>query len=227
MTHRWILALTLLGCACNSTPEAYPERADYPARWWEPVTDSQVPAWEILPQAAGAGEVILSKRNELGLLSNFAGTPFSYRGQRYASLEGFWQCMKYPEGPDDPRAALPGWTHTRAEVAAMVAFEAHSAGVAAEEVMDAHGIDWVSFEGERIRYKGADVERHYALIVDATRCKIDQNPEVREVVLATGDLVLRADHHEDADGTKAWGYYRIYMLLRDELQAGTFHAPQE
>src|SRR5260221_974694 len=39
------------------------------------------------------------KRNELGLLSNFAPTPFTFRGQRYASLEGFWQMMLYPEGP--------------------------------------------------------------------------------------------------------------------------------
>jgi len=36
--------------------------------------------------------------NELGLLSNFAPTPFVFHGQRYASVEGFWQMMKYPEG---------------------------------------------------------------------------------------------------------------------------------
>ena len=66
--------------------------------------------------AAGswAGEVILSKRNELGLLSNFAATPFTFKGKRYASLEGFWQMMKYPEGPADPRAKFPGleWKYT-------------------------------------------------------------------------------------------------------------------
>ena len=65
------------------------------------------PTWEILPQAAGPGEVIVSKRHELGLLSNFAPTPFTFRGQRYASLEGFWQMMLYPDGPDDPRATVP------------------------------------------------------------------------------------------------------------------------
>ena len=53
-----------------------------------------------VPQEAGAGEVILSKRNELGLLSNFAATPFVFRGRRDASLEGFWQMMLYPEGPN-------------------------------------------------------------------------------------------------------------------------------
>lgn len=38
--------------------------------------------WEIMPQEAGNGEVILSKRNELGLL-NFAATPFEFHGKRY------------------------------------------------------------------------------------------------------------------------------------------------
>ena len=80
----------------------------YPAHWWTPVIDPKKPDWETLPQEAGPGEVILSKRNELGLLSNFAPTPFVFHGLRYASLEGFWQMMKYPEGPGDPRAKFPG-----------------------------------------------------------------------------------------------------------------------
>src|SRR5262245_33594259 len=78
--------------------------AKYPATWWEEVSEDDAPSWEILPQEALAGEVILSKRNELGVLSNFAPTPFEFRGQKYASLEGFWQAMKYPEGEDDERA---------------------------------------------------------------------------------------------------------------------------
>ena len=70
----------------------------YPAHWWTPVPEDQKAAWEILPQAAKPGEVILSKRNELGILSNFAATPFTFRGRRYAGVEGFWQMMLYPEG---------------------------------------------------------------------------------------------------------------------------------
>src|SRR5271169_3754578 len=76
----------------------------YPADWWTPIIDPRKPDWEILPQAAKPGEVILSKRNELGILSNFAATPFTLHGVRYASVEGFWQMMFYPEGPGDPRA---------------------------------------------------------------------------------------------------------------------------
>jgi hypothetical protein len=69
--------------------------AGYPSHWWTPAPKEGAPVWEILPQEARPGEVILSKRNELGLLSNFAATPFTFRGQRYASLEGFWQMMLY------------------------------------------------------------------------------------------------------------------------------------
>ena len=196
------------------------EAGRYPAHWWEPVREADKAWWEVLPQAAGAGEVILSKRNELGLLSNFAATPFVFRGERYASLEGLWQSMKYPESPDDPRAAHPGvtWEHTREEVMAMVAFEAKEAGDAAEENMAAMGIDWVSFEGERIRYRDEDQARHYEIIEAATRAKVNQNPEVEEVLLATGDLTLRPDHLTDENSPPAWRYYDIYMKIRTELR---------
>ena len=35
----------------------------YPAHWWTPVSEVNKPDWEILPQAAKPGQVILSKRN--------------------------------------------------------------------------------------------------------------------------------------------------------------------
>src|ERR1700688_3688711 len=90
----------------------------YPEHWWTPINDPHKPDWEILPQEAKPGEVILSKRNELGILSNFAATPFTLYGKRYASVEGFWQMMLYPEGPGDPRAkdVHIKWLHTRDEV---------------------------------------------------------------------------------------------------------------
>src|ERR1019366_3472147 len=90
-----------------------------------------------------------------GLLSNFAKTPFTFHDQRYASLEGFWQMMKYPEGPDDPRAKFPGltWAYTRDDVARRAAFDAKHAGDLAEENMKAMGITWVTFEGRQIEYR--------------------------------------------------------------------------
>jgi len=153
---------TLSGCrspqpAARSTADLLAARTNYPAHWWTPVPTNGAPAWEILPQAAGPGEVILSKRNELGLLSNFAATPFTFHGKRYASLEGFWQMMKYPESADDPRATFPGlhWAYTREQVAQLTAFDAKHAGDLASSNMQQMGITWVTFEGIRMEYKPA------------------------------------------------------------------------
>jgi predicted NAD-dependent protein-ADP-ribosyltransferase YbiA (DUF1768 family) len=204
-----------------TAPSAANERDPrYPAEWWAAVPTAGAPEWEILPQEAGPGEVILSKRNELGLLSNFAATPFDFRGKRYASLEGFWQMMKYPEGPDDPRATHPGitWAHTREEVAQMTAFEAKKAGDLASQNMRAMDIDWVTFEGKQFKYRPSEPGEHCRLIVEATREKVRQNPEVRRVLLATGDLVLKPDHYQGKNPPAAWRYYDILTNIRQELQ---------
>jgi len=195
------------------------DRASYPPHWWAPVPKEGAPEWEILPQEAGPGEVILSKRHELGLLSNFAPTPFTYRGRRYASLEGFWQMMLYPEDANDPRAKHPGleWKYTRDQVANMTAFEAKKAGDLAEENMRKMNIGWVSFEGRRFEYRSAKPREHYRLIAAATREKVRQNPEVQKVLLATGDLVLKPDHHQEPDAPPEWRYFEILTRIRKEL----------
>ncbi len=192
----------------------------YPAHWFAAVDDPNKPDWEILPQEARAHEVILSKRNELGLLSNFAATPFEYRGKRYASLEGFWQMMLYPEDKEDPRAKFPGleWKYTREQVSQMTAFEAKSAGTLAEENMEKMGMNWVTFEGEQLSYRIADGKKHYRLIEEAMRAKMEQNPEVKRVLLQTGDLILKPDHHTEPNAPAAWRYNEIWMRIRSEMQ---------
>ena len=215
MNVRSIALVCFLGSGLAQQPRSYP------SHWWTPVPDDQKASWEILPQEAKPGEVILSKRNELGILSNFAATPFTLRGKRYASVEGFWQMMLYPEGPDDPRAKAQGvvWTHTRDEVGQMVAFEAKDAGTAAEENMRKMGIRWVTFEGRRMEYRSQSKADHYGLIVEAMRAKLEQNPRVREVLLATGNLILRPDHIQEPDSPPEWKYFEIWMEIRSELQS--------
>jgi apolipoprotein N-acyltransferase/predicted NAD-dependent protein-ADP-ribosyltransferase YbiA (DUF1768 family) len=215
-----MLANINAGCWAPTVPPAGPPPAlEYPSHWWEPVPKEGAPSWEILPQEAGPGEVILSKRHELGLLSNFAATPFTFHGKRYASLEGFWQMMLYPEGDDDPRATFRGneWKLTREQVAQLTAFEAKKAGSLASENMKRMGITWVSFEGKRFEYKPAEPGEHYRLIVAATWEKVRQNPEVKRVLLATGDLKLRPDHHTEPNAPAAWRYYDILTEIRGEL----------
>lgn len=201
--------------------------ARYPAEWWKEVRREEAKSWEILPQDAGPGEVILSKRNELGLLSNLAPTPFTFHGRNYASLEGFWQAMKFPEDADDPRAKATGieWKFTREQVMQMTGFDAKHAGDAGSANMKKMGITWVSFEGKRFEYKPAtpglprsERGEHHRLIVEATRAKVEQNPEVKRVLLATGDLVLKPDHRQEPDAPAAWRYYEILTGIRTELK---------
>lgn len=219
------MLLTL--CACRAplhvehSSAAVPSaETNYPTHWWTPVPTNGVPTWEILPQAAGSGEVILSKRNELGLLSNFAATPFTFRGQRYASLEGFWQMMKYPENDADPRAKFPGleWRYTREQVAQLTAFDAKRAGDLAEKNMKQMGITWVSFGGRQMEYRANERGEFYQLIAAATREKVRQNPEVKKVLLATDGLVLKPDHHQSTNSPPAWRYYEILTQIRSELR---------
>ncbi len=218
------LAVWIGGCSHLDTSPAPSEKrtsaAHYPAHWWAAVPRRDAASWEILPRDAGPGEVILSKRNELGLLSNFAHTPFVFHGTRYPSLEGFWQMMKYPEGPEDGRTKFPGitWPHTRQEVSQMVGAEAKAAGSLATRNMKAMGIDWVTFEGTRMPYRTQERGPHYDLIVEATWAKVRQNPNVRDVLLSTGNLVLRPDHHQDPDAPPAWRYHEIMMMIRDSLR---------
>jgi predicted NAD-dependent protein-ADP-ribosyltransferase YbiA (DUF1768 family) len=208
--RRLCLAAALFAVAARA-------ETNYPAAWWKTVPREQAAAWEILPQDAGAGEVILSKRNELGLLSNFAATPFKFHGKKYASLEGFWQAMKYPEDADDPRAKAE-WKYTREQVAQLTGFDAKRAGDVGSDNMKKLGIDWVSFEGKRFEYRPKIPGEQYRLIVEATRAKVEQNPEVKRVLLTTDALVLKPDHRQEADAVAAWRYYDILMLIRTELQ---------
>jgi predicted NAD-dependent protein-ADP-ribosyltransferase YbiA (DUF1768 family) len=212
-TVRLSLAAALIAFAARA-------ETNYPATWWQPVSRDRAASWEILPQAAGSNEVILSKRNELGLLSNFAATPFEFHGKKYASLEGFWQAMKFPENADDPRAKFPGLERklTREQVGLLTGFDAKRAGDVSSDNMKKMGITWVSFEGQRFDYRPKTPGEHYRLIVEATRAKVDQNPEVQRVLLATGTLVLKPDHQQEPDAPAAWRYFDILMQIRAELQ---------
>lgn len=207
------------GCNFTASCSVIVVPPGYPTYWWGWVNDPKKPDWEILPEEAKPGEVILSKRNELGLLSNFAATPFVFHEKRYASLEGFWQAMLYPEGPNDPRAKFPGleWKYTREQVTQMTAFEAKHAGDLAEENMRKMKIGWVSFEGKRFAYRPKKPGQHYRLIVAATWAKVNQNPEVKKVLLSTGDLILKPDHHQEPNAPAAWRYFEIWMRIRKEL----------
>jgi len=67
-------------------------------------------------------------------------------------------------------------------------------------------------------YRPEKPGEHYRLIVSATWKKVRQNPEVRKVLLATGDLILKPDHRQEPTPPAAWRYYEILTQIRSELQ---------
>ena len=214
----FLAAAVAVTAAARDQPERDPK---YPAAWWAEVPRDDAASWEILPQDAGAGEVILSKRTELGLFSNFAATPFTLDGQEYPALEGFWQSLKYPESADDARATFPGitWQFTRAQVAKMIGFEAKHAGDLASDNMKVMGINYVTYQGKQMPYHTTERGDHFKLIVRATQAKLDQNPELKALLLRTGDLTLKPDHADASNANPAWRYYDIYRDIRAALQA--------
>lgn len=200
--------------AQNNPP---PHDPAYNEAWWSFIPPDNAPKWEVLPQQAGYGEVILSKRTELGLFSNFAPTPFTFKNKTYASLEGFWQATKYPENESDERFKYPGlkWPYTRKQVEEMTGFEAKHAGDIASENMKKMGIDWVTFEGKKMVYKEPGKSPFYYLIVEAMRAKLEQNKNVALLLRQTEGLVLRPDHDTKPLDLLAWQYYQIWMDFRD------------
>ena len=48
--------------------------------------------------------------------------------------------------------------------------------------------------------------------------KVRQNPDVKRVLLSTGNLILKPDHHQEPNAPAAWRYYEILTQIRAELQ---------
>ncbi len=214
------LFVLLLTAGCVATGQKILSD-NYPDIWWKEVPKDQLAGWEIPPQAAdrSKGEVILSKRNELGKLSNFHPAPFELDGTSFASIEGLWQSLKYPENETDERNnSSVTWLHTRAQVESMSSFEAKKAGEAAGANMKKLGIKWVSYKGERFFSSGTDTKKHYELIERATRAKLEFNPEIKDLLLRTGTLKLMPDHVQPPNMAPAYQYFDIYMKLRAEFQ---------
>ncbi len=191
----------------------------YPKDWWKEIPRSEAKDWEILPQDAKEGEVILSKRTELGVFSNLAFSAFELEGVRYHSIEGLWQGMKYPdpELKDDPRLQLSGWTHKRSEVYLLSDWDSKNAGTEANAINKKAGIDWISYKEKKFNYRdmGEGSRFHLELITKATKAKIEQNPKIKELLLKTKGLILKPDHKQNEKDPASYRYFDILMKIRD------------
>jgi len=212
------LALLLFAIPFLSLAETI-DRGDYPAEWFVEIPRDQGRGWEILPQDAKPGEVILSKRTVLGLFSNFADSPFILDGKSYASIEGLWQGLKYPDPTlvDDERLAINSWPFTRDEVFAMVGWDAKSAGNQANAIYNDNGLNLVTYGKHRFNYvdgaEGSDF--HYELITRAIREKVLQNPQIKSLLIKSKGLILRPDHFMSSRYPKSFYYHKILMKIRD------------
>ncbi len=196
------------------------DRGDYPKEWWVEIPREQGRGWEILPQEAKAGEVILSKKTVMGVFSNFAKAPFILDGVQYASIEGLWQGLKYPDPnlKGDTRFSVKTWPHTRAEVFAMDSWDAKSAGNAANVIMRDNQIEYVTYFDTLFDYvDGADGSAfHLELITNAIREKVLQNSAIKDLLIQTKGLILKPDHFMSNRYPAAFYYHKILMKIRDE-----------
>jgi predicted NAD-dependent protein-ADP-ribosyltransferase YbiA (DUF1768 family) len=196
--------------------------ANHPDHWWQKAM-LPIPSWEITPEKAdrSKNEVILSKRNELGVFSNFTKAPFEFQGIKYESVEGFWQMTKFPDPmlKDDPRVNHPLFKKTRSEVSQMIAFKAKEQGDIGKKVMQELNINWVSYRGKKYRYREMKKGPFYQLIRKVMRAKLDQNPKIKKLLLKTKGLTLLPDHIQEKNAPFAWRYNEIWMEIRGELEA--------
>jgi hypothetical protein len=71
-----------------------------------------------------------------------------------------------------------------------------------------------------MKYWSLKKGEHYRIIVEAMRAKLEQNLQVKQILLSTGSLALRPDHYQEQNPPAEWKYFQIWMDLRSELQAG-------
>jgi predicted NAD-dependent protein-ADP-ribosyltransferase YbiA (DUF1768 family) len=114
-------------------------------------------------------------------LSNFSADPFVLDGERFASVEGFIQGTKFPEGHP-----------TRQEAFQSVSIKAKRLGKHAERRL-------VWWKGRAIPYGSLE---HHQLIEQAIRAKYQQNPEAMAALVATEGMTLIHDvGHPDPPNT--------------------------
>lgn len=130
-------------------------------------------------------------------VSNLAHTPFDLDGARYASIEGFWQGLKF----DDPKQ--------RARIARLWGAEAREAGKPAGQPPA------FPYGGEGV---AAGSPEHRNLMRRACAAKFDQHDGARAALLATGRRWLTHRTRRDSRTIPGAIMAQIWMDLRTALQ---------
>jgi len=130
------------------------------------------------------------------IISNLATTPFELDGQRYLSVESFWQGLKFPS--EDERQRLAG----------------HEGPRARSEGLRQKYDKTISYRGQEIAVGTWD---HWQLMERACRAKFQQNEDARNALLATGDRPLAHVVRRDSRSIPGVIMAQIWMRLRAEL----------
>lgn len=213
----FFLFLTLISNVACATMQV-----DYPTHWWERIPETQRQgSWEILPHEAKNGELILSKRNELGVFSNLAYAPFKLDGIHYNSVEALWQMMKYPDFSDtnDVRMDFASeFPFTREQVYLLSGFESKRAGDAANVINKKYDLkSIISYQKKTFDYNDHAVgsEYHYQIMKRAILAKVMADKNMLRLLNQTKGLKLMPDHKQGANKPKSYFYHKILMDIRD------------
>jgi len=138
-----------------------------------------------------------SKDDRWRPIGNLALTPFSLRGRAYASVEGFWQGLKFPEAAE------------RARVAALWGKPARTAGLRQGQP-DRFDLDGVTYM--------AGGAAHRALMLEACQAKFAQNLEARQALVATGERPLTHRVRRDSKTIPGVVLAEFWMRIRQGLR---------
>jgi predicted NAD-dependent protein-ADP-ribosyltransferase YbiA (DUF1768 family) len=127
------------------------------------------------------------------LISNFAHTPFELDGLPYASVEAFWQGLKFP---DEPR---------RRQIASLYGDDARRAG------FDAPDSATTEYRGRIVRVGTAD---HWRLMTFACWAKFNQHDAARQALLASADRPLVHKTRRDSRNIPGVVMADIWMKVR-------------
>jgi predicted NAD-dependent protein-ADP-ribosyltransferase YbiA (DUF1768 family) len=133
------------------------------------------------------------------LISNFAPTPFTLDGREYASVESFWQGLKFTTAAE------------RRQVATLPSPQARKAGEG-----QGYGAA-VTYEGETIP---VGTWAHWRLMERACWAKFTQNEEARQALLSTGTRPLVHRVRRDSKAIPGVIMADIWMRVRARLREG-------
>jgi len=144
---------------------------------------------------SSAGDEAIGRR-----MSNFAATPFTLDGRRYASVEGLYVGLKFLDAASRDKAAT---------LAGAEAYAFGKAGTLTES----------EYDGRRFALGGPE---HHALIARAIRAKLAEHPDLAREFAATHPRpIVHVTREPERPGTfmPAAALCRILTALRDELIA--------